>query len=157
MTTRLEQLLRAISAAALFLLLALVVAQVVMRYQFDITPFFTEELARYLLVWSVMAGAAVSVLVDRHIRVTILPDLLRPASHWCWMRALDLLTFALLAVLTYASFQTVRYAEGQTSDGLQVSLQYPYAILPIAFGIGLVFLSARIARSWRERPWKTKE
>ena len=157
MTARLERLLRTISGAALLLLLALVVVQVVMRYQFDITPFFTEELARYLLVWSVMAGAAVSILADRHIRVTILPDLLRPNHHWFWMRALDFLTFALLAVLTHASVQTVRFAEGQTSDGLQVSLQYPYAILPVAFGMGLVFLSIRITRSWRERPWKTKE
>ena len=41
---------------------------------------------RYALVWSVLAGAAVSVRIDGHIRVTFVPDLLRPGWRWCWSR-----------------------------------------------------------------------
>ncbi len=46
MTQLLERLLRTIGAAALFVLFVLIVVQVVMRYGFSFTPFFTEELAR---------------------------------------------------------------------------------------------------------------
>ena len=154
MIDRLERLLRAIGAAALLALFALIVAQVVMRYGFGVTPFFTEEVARYALVWSVLAGAAVSVRIDGHIRVTFVPDLLRPGWRWCWMRVLDLVTFALLLILAWAAVRTVDFAGGQTSDGLQVPLRYPYAALPAAFGLGLLFIVVRLARSWSGRPWK---
>ena len=154
MTEALERLLRAIGAAALLALFALIVAQVVMRYGFGVTPFFTEEVARYALVWSVLAGAAVSVRIDGHIRVTFVPDLLRPGWRWCWMRVLDLVTFALLLILTWAAVRTVAFAGGQTSDGLQVPLRYPYAALPMAFGLGLLFIVVRLARAWSGRPWK---
>ncbi len=157
MAGRLEHLLRAVGAAALLVLFALIVAQVAMRYGFGVTPFFTEEIARYALVWSVLAGAAVSVLVDGHIRVTFIPDLLQPARRWYWMRILDLVTLALLLVLTFAAIRTVDFAGGQTSDGLQVSLRYPYAALPVAFAFGLLFLVLRLLRSWSDRPWKSPE
>ena len=154
MIDRLERLLRAIGATALLALFALIVAQVVMRYGFGVTPFFTEEVARYALVWSVLAGAAVSVRIDGHIRVTFVPELLRPGWRWCWMRVLDLATFALLLILAWAAVRTVEFAGGQTSDGLQVPLRYPYAALPVAFGIGLLFIVVRLVRSWPGRPWK---
>ena len=154
MTEALERLLRAIGAAALLALFTLIVAQVVMRYGFGVTPFFTEEVARYALVWSVLAGAAVSVRIDGHIRVTFVPELLRPGWRWCWMRVLDLVTFVLLLILTWAAVRTVEFAGGQTSDGLQVPLRYPYAALPVAFGLGLLFIVVRLVRSWSGRPWK---
>ena len=154
MIDRLERLLRAIGAAALLALFALIVAQVVMRYGFGVTPFFTEEVARYALVWSVLAGAAVSVRIDGHIRVTFVPELLGPGWRWCWMRVLDLVTFALLLILAWAAVRTVEFAGGQTSDGLQVPLRYPYAALPVAFGLGLLFSAVRLVRSWSGRPWK---
>ena len=157
MTGWLERALRTISAAALLLLFALIVAQVAMRYGFGITPFFTEEVARYALVWSVLAGAAISIRIDGHIRVTFLPDQLRPVARWCWMRLLDLLTVALLSVLVFASIRTVDFARGQTSDGLQVSLQVPYAALPVAFALGLLFLVVRLWQSWSGRPWNRPE
>ncbi len=153
----LERALRTISAAALALLFALIVAQVAMRYGFGVTPFFTEEMARYALVWSVLAGTAVSIRTDGHIRVTFIPDQLRPEARWYWMRTLDLLTVALLAILTVTAVRTVEFAGGQTSDGLQVSLQYPYSALPAAFGFGLVFLLIRLRHAWSGRPRKTSE
>ncbi len=155
MTRLLENLLRTISATALLLLFVLIVAQVVMRYGFGFTPFFTEELARYSLVWSVLAGTAVSILINGHIRVTFLPELLRPNLRWVWMRILDFITLALLVILTVAAVRSVEFAQGQTSDGLQISLQYPYSALPVAFGAGLFFLVIRIKRAWIVRPWKS--
>ena len=91
MIDRLERLVRTLGAAALLVLFALIVAQVAMRYGFGVTPFFTEEVARYALVWSVLAGTAVSIRVDGHIRVTFVPDQLAVRScagtgcgRWTW-------------------------------------------------------------------------
>ena len=151
MTGWLERALRVIGAAALLALFALVLAQVGMRYGLGFTPFFTEEIARYALVWSVLAGAAVSVLIDAHIRVAFVPDPMRPKWRRRWMLGLDLITLALLAILAVAAVRSFGFAEGQTSDGLQISLQYPYAALPVAFCIAFVFLAIRLGRAWSAR------
>lgn len=148
MASRLERCLRAVCAAALLALFVLVVAQVALRYGAGYTPFFTEEVARYMLVWSVLAGTAVSV--DAQIRVPFVPDLLRPAARRIWMLALDFATLLLLAVLTFAAVRSFEFAAGQTSDGLQIPLQYPYAALPLAFGAGLFFLAVRLKRGSRK-------
>ena len=155
MTNLVERFLRVIGAAALFTLFALIVLQVFLRYGFGFTPFFTEEIGRYALVWSVLAGTAVSVLISGHIRVTFIADNLTPVWRWFWMRLLDFITLILLVVLTIAAIQTVDFSQGQTSDGMQIPLMYPYAALPVAFGTGLFFLLVRIIRSWRGRPWKS--
>jgi|AP95_1055475.scaffolds.fasta_scaffold11491_1 TRAP-type C4-dicarboxylate transport system permease small subunit len=153
MINRLEQVLRVIGATALFTLFALIVLQVVLRYGFGFTPFFTEEIGRYALVWSVLVGTAVSVAINGHIRVTFVPDNMPPLYRWWWMRFLDLITLLLMAVLTFAGVQTVEFAQGQTSDGMQIPLMYPYTILPVAFGAAFLFIFIRISRSWRDRPW----
>ena len=156
MTNLLEGILRTIGALALLVLFALIVAQVLLRYGFGFTPFFTEEIARYALVWSVLSGTAVSILINAHIRVTFLPDMLGPFWGWFWMRMLDLISLVLLSILTFSAFQSVEYSQGQTSDGMQIPLQYPYFALPVAFGVGLVFLVVRIKRTWAERPWQSQ-
>ena len=48
-------------ALSLALMVVLVFTNVVMRYAFSYTPVWSEESFRILLVWCVMAGAAVSV------------------------------------------------------------------------------------------------
>jgi TRAP-type C4-dicarboxylate transport system permease small subunit len=154
MTKWLELVLRTIGAGALLVLFALIVMQVVLRYGFGYTPFFTEEIARYSLVWSVLCGTAVSILIDGHIRVTFVPDMLGEKVRWLWLRGLDLISLAMLLILTVAAVQSVEFASGQTSDGLQVPLQYPYLALPAAFGAGLYFLVVRVCRAWDGRPWK---
>lgn len=153
----LDRFLRIAAALCLLTLFVLIVLQVVMRYGFSFTPFFTEEIGRYALVWGVLIGTAVAVRSGEHIRVTFLQELLPARKHWGIQFALELICLVVFAVLTAASFESVSFAEGQTSDGLQMSLQYPYAILPVAFGSAFVFNLAQLWTTWSARPWKSVE
>ena len=148
----LERLLRFLSAAALLTLFALIVVQVVMRYGFLYTPFFTEEIGRYALVWCVLAGSAVAVRRDDHIRVTLLSEWMGPHAYRVIALVLDLVSLAVLAVLAWSAIQSVQFVAGQTSSGLQLPLSYPYLALPLAFGAAVVFCAARLwNRLGRER------
>ncbi len=144
MLSWLERFLRLVSAAALLVLFALIVVQVVMRYGFRYTPFFTEEIGRYALVWSVLAGAAVAVHRDEHIRVTLLREWLGERSYRAIGLVLDLVSLVILAVLAWSAVQSVQFVAGQTSSGLQVPLSYPYLALPAAFGAAVIFCAARL-------------
>ncbi|MEZ5653219.1 MAG: TRAP transporter small permease [Burkholderiaceae bacterium] len=135
-----------LSAVALAAVFVLVVMQVVLRYGFGITPYFTTEIARFAMVWSVLAGAAASVAPGQHIAVSFLSEILPARVQAGIDRGFDLLAAVLFGVLTWASVQSVGAVVGQTSDGLQIPLAGPYAMLPAAFGAALVFALRRLLR-----------
>jgi TRAP-type C4-dicarboxylate transport system permease small subunit len=144
MLRRLERAVDGFGAGCLGLLLALMVAQVVMRYGFGYTPFFTEEIGRYLLVWSALAGTALAVRQRGHIRIEFLVDLLPARVLRIWYAVLDLWCLALFLVIAVAGTEMTWFARNQTSQGLQVPLSWPYAGIPVFFVLAAVFALANL-------------
>jgi uncharacterized RDD family membrane protein YckC len=68
--------------------------QVIFRYLLNLPLFWTEEFARYSLVWASLLGSAVAVKRGQHIAVTIFMDRLPKALR----RGLTI--FALISVAT---------------------------------------------------------
>ncbi|MFW6028506.1 MAG: TRAP transporter small permease [bacterium] len=97
-----------------------------------------EELTRYLMVWTVMLGAALLVHEDGHIRISILTDTLpRPLALLCYFLAqLAVLTF--LGVLVVTSVINIPDVIGQQTITLGVSMAWFFAALPV--GGALMFL-----------------
>ena len=54
--------------------------QVIFRYVLNLPLFWTEELARYCLVWASLLGSAVAVKRGQHIAVTIFMERLPPGA-----------------------------------------------------------------------------
>ena len=146
---RLEKAIELIGTAATMLLFVIMVAQVIMRYIFNFTPVFTEEIGRMLLVWAVLAGSAVSVRHNQHIRVDFLVTLLPQTMQKLWNWILTLLILILFAAVLVYGVESMLFAHSQATSGLQIPLSYPYAGIPIFFGASLLFLIERIVR--RER------
>ncbi len=57
---RLDGVIKALNFVALTLLVGVVFLQVVARYIFDSPPSWTEELARYAMIWAGLLGATMS-------------------------------------------------------------------------------------------------
>jgi TRAP-type C4-dicarboxylate transport system permease small subunit len=55
-----DKLAQGVSAFILGVLLAVIILQVVARYVFDSPPVWTEELARYAMIWTGLLGATMS-------------------------------------------------------------------------------------------------
>ena len=145
-----ETALRLIAAACLFGMFALVVAQVALRYGGGGVPAFTEEVARYAMIWMALLAAAIAAREASHIRIELLPGLLRASAPWA-SRALeallDVLSLGIFLVLVWQGVDMVAFAYGQTSEGLQIRLAYPYAAVPIAFAFACLFALARLVTS----------
>lgn len=138
MLDRSLQAVRFLGTACLAVLLTLMVAQVVLRYGFGFTPFVTEELARWAMIWMVFAGVVLAARDDSHIRIEALMLLLPERLRRLWLLFLNLLSVFLFAVLAWQGLDMVAFAMGQRSDGLRIPLGYPYAILPAAFALAAV-------------------
>jgi TRAP-type C4-dicarboxylate transport system permease small subunit len=147
---RLDRLVQLVGAAALALLAILIFAQVVLRYLFAITPVWSEELGRYLLIWAVLAGSAVSVRGARHIRVEFLVDLLPAGLRRAWYVLLDLAILALFVLLVATGVEAVGFNHDMRSLGLQVRLSYVMAGVPLFFGVAALFLVDELRRRARK-------
>jgi len=125
----------------------LMLAQVALRYTAFGVPAFTEELARYAMVWMALFASAVAVREASHIRIDFVPMALASLSPGLgrgleWL--LDALTLAICLTILWQGLDMVSFAAGQRSDGLRIPLSWPYAAMPFAFGVAALFALARL-------------
>lgn len=127
--------LRYIIAFLLAAMVLNVVWQVVTRFLLTTPSSYTEELARYSMIWLGLLGAAYCSGQKSHLALDLLPMKLqgpRRRSLEIFIQA-SVLAFALAVLvggggrLVWISLQL-----GQTSAALQIKLGYVYLALPVA-------------------------
>lgn len=140
--------LRIIAALCLVALLALMLVQVALRYTAIGVPAFTEEIARYAMVWMALFASAVAVREGSHIRVDFVPIALtavaRPVGRVVEF-LLDAVTLGICLVILWQGLDIVSFAAMQRSDGLRIPMSWPYSAMPVAFGFAALFALARLA------------
>ncbi len=143
----LKKRIDSITEKVLILLMGLLVVdvlwQVASRYLLKDPSSITDELARYLLIWLTLIGAAYATGKNLHLAIDILPLSLPAQKAARLQRLLGLLTllFAVLVLiiggirLVYISFTL-----GQLAPALQISQAYVYISLPLS-GLLITFYS----------------
>ncbi|MEK9741254.1 MAG: TRAP transporter small permease [Flavobacteriaceae bacterium] len=115
--------------------------QVFTRFFTDSPSSFTDELARYLMIWLGILGAAYVAGRNEHVAIDVLVQK-APKKISALMKKITTLSvfcFALFGMvigggrLVYVTFKL-----GQYSPALQIPLAFVYAIIPIS-GILIVF------------------
>lgn len=139
-----ERGVKAIGACAAILLgaaVALMAAQVVLRFGFNRPQAWAEEVDRYLFVWSVYLGAVIAVIRDTHIRVTVLVDPAGPRAK----RLSDVLNrwisagcFAFVGYYAYLNAWQYRDAGFYTIPSLPQVIFY--LSVPVGMTLMLVYL-----------------
>lgn len=132
---QLDAVLGAVLAALMGLLVLDVVWQVATRYLLGSPSSVTEEIARYLLIWIGLLGAAQAYRHRMHLAFDLLASRLSGASR----RRLDIgihslvILFSVL-VLVYGGSRLVAltWELNQVSASLQIRLAYVYVILPLS-------------------------
>ena len=143
MLDRLENLVKAVGTFCLASLFMLILLQVVLRYGFDRSYFFTEELGRYLLIWMTMAGMSLQCRHEGHIRVDFMLQRLRGKTRLYLEIVVNILVSAILFVVVYTGIMSTIFNHGQESPGMQIPLSFPFLAVPLFFTIAVVFLVDR--------------
>ncbi|MBD0830849.1 TRAP transporter small permease [Aestuariibaculum sediminum] len=115
--------------------------QVFTRFVMGAPSSFTDELARYLMIWIGVLGAAYVSGRNMHVAIDVLPS---RASGEMQKKILKLvyviiIIFSFLA-LVVGGFRLVyiSYLLGQSSPALQIPLALVYLVIPIS-GILIIF------------------
>ena len=108
---------------------------VITRYLLESQSSWTDELARFLLVWLSIMGAAYASGKRLHIAIDLLPKSLNQKQQ----NYLDLLIHLIVLHFTVAVFLVggiryvyISFALGQTSPALQIPIGFVYLALPIS-------------------------
>ncbi len=121
--------------------------QVFTRFILNNPSSFTEELARYLLIWVGVLGAAYAVGKRVHLALELLPEKLEGRSRR-WLELFietSVLLFALTVLVVGGTrLVYVQLMLGQTSAAMQVPLGMVYAVLPLAGVIMVYYTVAHI-------------
>jgi|SRR5690554_1474041 len=129
-----------LATVALVVFTSLVIFQVVMRYVFNSPPAWSEEVARYALVWFVYLSGSYAIKYQRHVKFNVVIDLVGKKLPFV-QRLIGLLIFLIwLAFLIYMltlSNEMVRrqWITGQLSPGSQIPMYLVYIGLPLGFSL----------------------
>ena len=109
--------------------------QVASRFILGSPSSFTDELARYLMIWVGILGAAYVSGRNMHVAIDVLPTRLNKKAQVRLMlivRILIILFCLLTMVIGGSRLVYITYVLGQNSPALQVPLAAVYMVIPIS-------------------------
>jgi C4-dicarboxylate transporter DctQ subunit len=131
---RYDKLEEYVLVGSLAVTVALVFLQVIMRYVFNNSLSWSEELTRYIFIWQIWLGASIGLRDKKHIKVEVLESILSPG----WKLAFDILAsliwLAANGFLLYSGTLLVidLFQKHSVSTALQAPLWVVYAALPVS-------------------------
>ena len=135
-----ERILRWTTVVLLVLMVIIVFANVVSRYYLHVSLAWSEEVARFMLVWLVFIGSFLAYIHDEHLGLDILVAKLPPGLR----RGLAIFTNLLIIFALYAvmegGYLLMRDNFDWLSSAAEIPQGYVYFIVP--FTCGLMLLQA---------------
>ncbi len=140
--------LRRVSIAALVVIGAvmsvIVLLQIIFRFLIHVPFPWSEELARYLMIWMGMLGAFVALREGRHIGVSLFVDRLPPAWASRVMLLVQVATIVFLGIVAKQGFSLALFNESQLSPAMQIPMIFPYMAVPVGASLMILELVAGV-------------
>ncbi|MEZ4810093.1 MAG: TRAP transporter small permease [Allomuricauda sp.] len=115
------------------------------RYVLESQSSWTDELARFLLIWLSILGAAYASGKNLHIAIDLLPQYLNERNK----NILDIIIIVVILLFVISVFLIgglryvyISFAFGQTSPALDLPIGFVYLVLPLS---GLFILYYKIS------------
>lgn len=131
-------------SVVLAVVVAITIAQIVMRYVLNAPLIWSEELARFLIVWMTFLGAAVVCCDGRHLNVDVFfraaPPVLRRA-----LRVFNAcVALGFLAILGYSSLTLVQLEMMQEMSALPLKIGHLRLATTVGSALMVLAILARI-------------
>ncbi len=144
-----KKIILAFGAACLILTSVLMFSQTAARYIFHYSFYWSDELARYSIIWGAQLCAAVGVSERTHTALDFLVGKLPELIHSVVNLLLDILYTVFSAALFYYSLSNIRLGMKSVSAGLNLPMGYVYAALTVSMVCTVIFLLFNIAEDIR--------
>ena len=105
--------------------------QVVARYVFSKGFVWTDESARYCMIWMVFIGATEIIFNGDHIKVTVVEDLVRGLGKKIVILIQHFAGLVFSIVMAWYSFPQVQLASKAVSSNMNINMGIVYSIFPV--------------------------
>ena len=145
------KLLCVLVTALIGFILIPVTLQVFARYtNFIPTWMWTEEAARFCLIWMIMIGAAIAVRTHGHFDIDVLPEPKTKSGKIIMRLLVEVITAVFGVVFLYVASEFAWEGRREISEITEMSMIIMYGAFPVsAFG-WLLFLGEQIFDSCQE-------
>ncbi len=127
----LDAIVQPVVFAGMAALIGVITLQIVSRVLFSAVG-WTEEVARFLLVWITFLASTLAFQRGRHIAVTFavdaLPRQVRKIAHIIAI----LSVIAFMVALVVIGYRYMQVQSFQKSASLRISMSYIYAVIPVS-------------------------
>tara|TARA_B100001179_G_C18545268_1_gene383508 strand:- start:176 stop:676 length:501 start_codon:yes stop_codon:yes gene_type:complete len=127
----LDAVTRPVVFAAMAALIGVISLQIISRVAFTAVG-WTEEVARFLLVWITFLAATLAYRAGRHIAVTFVVDALPGLGGRIARIIAHLVVLAFLLALIVIGWNYMQLQSFQKSASLRLSMTWVYAVMPLA-------------------------
>ncbi len=130
----LDAIIQPVVFAGMAALIGVITLQIVSRVLFSAVG-WTEEVARFLLVWITFLAGTLAFQRGRHIAVTFVVDALPGRLRQIARIAALLIVLAFMITLIVIGYRYMQVQSFQKSASLRLSMTYVYAVMPICAAI----------------------
>jgi len=152
----LEYILKVILFILIILLVFLVFVQIILRYFFSTGIAWSEEMSRFLFIWSTFLAIAVVVKQKANIAFTFLSSknwIFKPFFHSIYYLA----SFAFFSIIFYYGIIYTIFGHGCRSSLLPVRMSAFFASVPTCAILSIFFLILQLSDEIINRRVKDKE
>lgn len=118
----------------------LIFVQVVMRYVFNNSLSWSEELARYVFIWLIYIGISYGCKLRKHIKIDaalyLFPKKVRP--YVVLIGDLLFIAFAIYITVTGLAYSMAQIQYNMRSPALKIPFQYIYMSTVVGFGLATI-------------------
>ncbi len=130
----------AVMVAAIFL-------QVIMRYVFDNSLSWSEELGRFVFEWLTWIGISLGARVGQHIKISLLVDKLPNKGAQAANIASDIIVIIICGLTMYYGIELSKMFAGSNFTTIKISLAWGYASVIVGCGLMIIRSMESIVRS----------
>lgn len=147
-----DKAVRALLAVLLAVMVASVTWQIVSRYVLSSPSSWTEELARFLLIWIGLVGGAYAYRRRMHLGLELLAERLEGrarSAHAAFVHAAVGVFAGFVLLGGGVSIVALTHSLGQHSPALGLSMAAVYAALPLSGVLVVLYAAAALIASFR--------
>ena len=147
--TRMDRYVTRLVTGLLFLLALLLSAGVFYRYVLNDSIYWSNEVARYLLVYLVFFGATMAHRHRAHIRIDLILEHFSSTNQQRLERVIALLFLGFWIVILIGSIKLLPMFMLQKTATLNLPFALPFAALPLSAIIWILYLLDDLAHTFK--------
>lgn len=141
---KIYQLYVGIGIAAMGFVAVGVIFAVIMRYFFNISFTFLEEMITLVFTFTTFWGIGICVLENEHVLIDFFFAKM-PGRMQRWGNVLNyLIVLLVLVLLQYYAVKWIGVAGKTISNGMRIKYRYIYGIMPIGVGVSIVCVLVKL-------------